>query len=161
MVHIYQLCTLFLAALVSISSAAPVQSDHVARSLTPAIDQRSVTDTVQVVSRDNRHTLLFARDDELTIRGVDLEVRVPQGPLSIFKAITRAIKKKHHKKAATTAATTSRSHARRSNMDIESRSDSEFMNLERRISKALHRSNQKAKHGFQKFTKFVKGIAGG
>ncbi|KAJ7572628.1 hypothetical protein C8J56DRAFT_988652 [Mycena floridula] len=138
MVHIYQLCTLFLAALVSISSAAPVQSDHVARSLTPAIDQRSVTDTVQAVSRDNRHTLLFARDDELTIRGVDLEVR-----------------------AATTAATTSRSHARRSFMDIESRSDSEFMNLERRISKALHRSNQKAKHGFQKFTKFVKGIAGG
>ncbi|KAJ7572630.1 hypothetical protein C8J56DRAFT_211671 [Mycena floridula] len=43
-------------------------------------------------------------------------------------------------------------------MDIESRSDSESMELERRISKALHNSNEKAKHAFQKIGNFVKNV---
>ncbi|KAJ7572631.1 hypothetical protein C8J56DRAFT_1096809 [Mycena floridula] len=136
MVQLLQVSVLFLT-LSSFTMAAPAQ-DIAVRSSAP------VESSMQLVARDTQ--TLFARDAELTVRSEDLEAPQWQAALKMLRFIPEPHPDTSNKN-------------KRSAIDIESRSESEPMDLERRISKALHNSNEKAKHAFQKIGGVIAGIA--
>jgi len=143
MVKLLQVSTLFLT-LASFTMGAPTH-DVVERSLAP------VESSTQFAARDAQ-PLLFARDDELTVRSEDLEARFFGALLRVVPKLAKLGHHAHHNN--------DKNKQKRSDMDIESRSDSESVELDRRISKALHRSNEKAKHAFQKIGGVLKGVIG-
>ncbi|KAJ7580636.1 hypothetical protein C8J56DRAFT_1169046 [Mycena floridula] len=143
MVKLLQVSALFLT-LASFTMGAPT-SDVVVRSLAPGVES-----STQFAARDAQ-PLLFARDDELTVRSEDLEARFLG---ALLRAVPKLTKLGHH------AHHNNDKNKQKRSENIESRSDSESVELDRRISKALHRSNEKAKHAFQKIGGVLKGIVG-